>query len=90
MEDIETRLRELATKWRDANREVHDVCRDAAEEFRVLRTKLQILEEMGKPRFYPNTTNFQSVLKDPVVVDETSQPWWSNTTTMGWGKGKDE
>jgi len=79
MEDIETRLRELATKWRDANREVHDVCRDAAEEFRVLRTKLQILEEMGKPRFYPNTPNSQSV-----------QPWWSNPTTIGWGKGKDE
>jgi hypothetical protein len=37
--DIEQRLRNLAVKWRDANREVHDVCRDAAEEIRVLRLK---------------------------------------------------
>ena len=35
--DIEQRLRNLAAKWRDANREVYDVCRDAAEEVRVLR-----------------------------------------------------
>ena len=35
--DIEQRLRNLAAKWRDANQQVHDVCRDAAEEIRVLR-----------------------------------------------------
>ena len=37
--DIEQRLRNLADKWRDANREVYDVCRDAAEEIRVLRVQ---------------------------------------------------
>lgn len=41
MEDIEHRLREMAVKWRDANREVSDVCRDAAEEIRVLRVQCQ-------------------------------------------------
>lgn len=41
MEDIEHRLREMALKWRDANREVSDVCRDAAEEIRVLRVQCQ-------------------------------------------------
>lgn len=37
MEDIETRLRNMAEKWRTVNREVYDVCRDAAEEMRVLK-----------------------------------------------------
>jgi hypothetical protein len=37
MEDIELRLRNMADKWHDANREVFTVCRDAAEEIRVLR-----------------------------------------------------
>ena len=36
---VEIRLREMAEKWRDANRAVHDVCRDAAEEIRVLRLR---------------------------------------------------
>jgi hypothetical protein len=27
----------MANKWQDANREVFEVCRDAAEEIRVLR-----------------------------------------------------
>lgn len=39
MSDIEIRLREMADKWRDANRAVYDVCRDAAEEIRVLRVQ---------------------------------------------------
>ena len=42
MSDIETRLREMADKWRDANRAVYDVCRDAAEEIRVLRLQRDI------------------------------------------------
>jgi len=37
MKDIELRLRNMADKWHDANREVFEVCRDAAEEIRVLR-----------------------------------------------------
>ena len=37
MKDIEQRLRDMANKWHDANREVFEVCRDAAEEIRVLR-----------------------------------------------------
>jgi hypothetical protein len=51
--DIYTRLRDLATKWKHANVEVHDVCRDAAEELRVLRLKLSHFEELSKPKFYP-------------------------------------
>jgi hypothetical protein len=37
MKDIELRLRNMADKWHDANREVFEICRDAAEEIRVLR-----------------------------------------------------
>lgn len=37
--DIEQRLREMAVKWQDANRAVYEVCRDAAEEIRVLRVQ---------------------------------------------------
>lgn len=51
--DIEYRLRELATKWKHANMDVHDVCRDAAEEVRILRLKLAHIEELSKPKFYP-------------------------------------
>ena len=29
----------MADKWHDANREVFEVCRDAAEEIRVLRVQ---------------------------------------------------
>ena len=39
MKDIELRLRNMANKWQDANREVFEVCRDAAEEIRVLRVQ---------------------------------------------------
>jgi hypothetical protein len=39
MEDIELRLRNMANKWHDANREVFEICRDAAEEIRVLRVQ---------------------------------------------------
>jgi hypothetical protein len=39
MKDIELRLRNMADKWHDANREVFEVCRDAAEEIRVLRVQ---------------------------------------------------
>ena len=34
---VEMRLREMADKWHDANRAVYELCRDAAEEIRVLR-----------------------------------------------------
>ena len=39
--DIENRLREGHTKWRYANSEVADLCRDAAEEIRVLRETIK-------------------------------------------------
>ena len=39
--DIEQRLREMYEKWRHANLDVATVCRDAAEEIRVLRAKIQ-------------------------------------------------
>jgi hypothetical protein len=37
MDDIEIRLRNMADKWRTVNQEVYDICRDAAEEIRVLK-----------------------------------------------------
>ncbi len=37
MNDIETRLRNMSEKWHTVNREVSDICRDAAEEIRVLK-----------------------------------------------------
>jgi len=39
MNDIEQRLRNMSNKWQDANREVSEICRDAAEEIRVLRVQ---------------------------------------------------
>lgn len=42
--DIEKRLRDLSDKWKFANHEVADACRDAAEEIRVLRVTLKNLQ----------------------------------------------
>ena len=42
MSDIEQKLRNLASKWQHANNEVYEVCRDAAEELRVLNLKLEV------------------------------------------------
>lgn len=42
--NIEQRLREVADKWEFANREVYQVCRDAAEEIRVLNTRLELTQ----------------------------------------------
>ena len=39
MKDLEQRWRNMADKWQDANREVSQICRDAAEEIRVLRVQ---------------------------------------------------
>ena len=39
MDDIETRLRNMAEKWRTFNPEVSDLFRDAAEEIRVMKLK---------------------------------------------------
>lgn len=39
----------MAAKWKDANREVSDVCRDAAEEIRVLRTEMKYLQNTKEP-----------------------------------------
>ena len=52
-DDIEYRLRELAKKWKHANIEIFDVCRDAAEEVKILRLKLSHIEELSKSKFYP-------------------------------------
>ena len=46
MNDIETRLRDMAEKWRTVNREVFDVCRDAAEEIRVLKASCKYTEDI--------------------------------------------
>ena len=39
MDNIELRLRNMAEKWHTVNREVSDLCRDAAEEIRVMKLK---------------------------------------------------
>ena len=49
-EHIEQRLRNMANKWHDANREVFEVCRDAAEEIRVLREIQKVQNESGSQR----------------------------------------
>lgn len=55
--------------------EAADICRDAAEELRVMRIQLdaanrelEIYRELNKPKFIPNNVNLP----------------------IGWGKGKDE
>lgn len=70
------RLINMADKWRDANRDVHDVCRDGAEEIRVLQTEneglkkqLAIYEQWSKPQYIS---------------------YGDSNSTLGWGKGKDE
>jgi hypothetical protein len=40
----------MANKWHDANREVFEVCRDAAEEIRVLREIQKVKNEYGSQR----------------------------------------
>ena len=44
--DIETRLRNMADKWRTVNQEVYDICRDAAEEIRVLKVTGKYTEDI--------------------------------------------
>jgi hypothetical protein len=53
--NIELKLRELANKWRHANMDVHDICRDAAEEIKILRLKLSHIEQLSASKFYPYT-----------------------------------
>ena len=75
MENIEDRIRNLANTWRHAHMEASNICRDAAEELRVMRIQLdaankelEIYRELNKPKFVPNNVNLP----------------------VGWGKGKDE
>jgi hypothetical protein len=46
MIDVETRLRNMADKWRTVNQEVYDICRDAAEEIRVLKASGKYTEDI--------------------------------------------
>lgn len=41
MEDIVTRLSKISEKWRWANPEVHDICKDAIFEIMLLRTRIE-------------------------------------------------
>jgi len=75
MNMIEQKIRELSDKWRNSHMEASQICRDAAEELRVMRLQLQaanreleIYRELNKPKFVPNNVNLP----------------------VGWGKGKDE
>ena len=75
MNTIEDKIRTLADKWRYSQMEASQICRDAAEELRVMRLQLQaanreleIYRELNKPKFIPNNVNLP----------------------VGWGKGKDE
>lgn len=74
MNTIEQKIRELSDKWRHSQMEASAICRDAAEELRVMRLQLQaanreleIYRDLNKPKFVPD--QFMHV---------------------GWGKGKDE
>ena len=44
MKDIEERIRNLAEKWRYSQMEASEICRDAAEEIRVLRAELNAIK----------------------------------------------
>ena len=84
MSDIETKIRELADKWKNAHMDASIVCRDAAEELRVLRLQLQaanreleIYRSMGRAQYYPN-------------IPEKEYRVTCSTNILGWGKGKDE
>lgn len=84
MSNIETKIRELADKWKNAHMEASDICRDAAEELRVLRLQLQaanreleIYRNMNRPQFHPN-------------IPEKEYRVTCSNNVLGWGKGKDE
>ena len=44
MKDILERIRDLSEKWRYSQMEASEICRDAAEEIRVLRAELKALK----------------------------------------------
>jgi len=84
MTDIQTKIKDLSDKWKNANMEASTICRDAAEELRVLRLQLQaanreleIYRSMTKSKFYPN-------------ISESMNKLSSLSNNFGWGKGKDE
>ena len=84
MSDIETKIRELADKWKNAHMDASIVCRDAAEELRVLRLQLQaanreleIYRSINRAQYYPN-------------IPEKEYRVTCSTNILGWGKGKDE
>lgn len=81
--NITGRLLEMADRWHNADRDVFRVCRDAAEEVRVLQTQIEgmkreiaVYQSWSSPRFWPET-GYHTQYKDP-------------TSSLGWGKGKDE
>ena len=77
--NTEQKMRELANKWRSANMEVSDACRDAAEELQILSVKTGILT---------NENNFlRSLIKEKNIQESMHDPICS---VNGWGKGKDE
>ena len=84
MSDIETKIRELADKWKNAHMDASIVCRDAAEELRVLRLQLQaanreleIYRSINRAQYYPN-------------IPEKEYRVTCSSDVLGWGKGKDE
>ena len=84
MSDIETKIRELSDKWKHAYMDASTICRDAAEELRVLRLQLEaanreleVYRSMGRAQYYPN-------------IPEKEYKITCSPNTLGWGKGKDE
>ena len=64
--------------------EASAICRDAAEELRVLRLQLEAANRelelyrlTGRPHYYPN-------------IPEKEYKITCGTNMLGWGKGKDE
>lgn len=72
--NIEQKVRELADKWRHSQMEASQICRDAAEELRVSRLKIQsLLREIEVYKKF---------------VPQKEQPSYQHE--LGWGKGPDE
>lgn len=90
MTTTEEKIRELANVWRYSQMEASEICRDAAEELRVMRLELnaanrelELYRAINAPKFYPNI--------DPPVPYIPIQNTTSECDRLnGWGKGKDE
>lgn len=71
---VEQQIRDLSEKWLHSQMEAAQICRDAAEELRVSRLKIQSL--LREIEIYKQ------------FVPQKEQPSYQHE--LGWGKGADE